>query len=293
MALSPLPNYNSGPALRSFLEERGLSFRKQWGQNFLINPHARRTLAEALGAEKGSAVWEIGSGPGCMTTELLDRGMKVTAFEIDTGLCSILEELFVPTGNFSLVRGDVLKTWKTAESAPYLLGNLPYSIAALLMGNLIEERRFFSRMIITVQKEVALRMAAPPGSAEYSSISVLCASAYTMKILMTLKASSFYPVPRVDSAGVCFERKPGPLPPPLFYPLIRALFAARRKTIANNLENFLARFGTLKGGCRDAGAAALNGCGLTGRERAEKLSPEMFFALAKELEQYAGEKNGL
>ena len=298
MNLPVLPNYNSGSALRSFLDAKGLSIRKQWGQNFLINPRARKFLVDSLEAEERSGVWEIGSGLGCMTQELLERGMKVTAFEIDSGFCSLLEELFTVQSAFTLIKGDVLKTWKTAEKAPYLLGNLPYTVAALLIGNLIESSCFFSRMIITVQKEVALRMAASPGSKDYSSISVLCASAYTMKIIMKLKGSSFYPVPRVDSAAVRFERLTGKdLPPPLFYPLIRSLFSSRRKTIANSLANFVSRSCTIQGKgttgtaasvVSDAAVAAetLQAAGLTGRERAENLSHEVFFDLALELGKY-------
>ena len=291
MSLPLLPNYNSGSAMRSFMERRGLSFRKQWGQNFLINPGARNFIVNALEAESGSEVWEVGSGLGCMTTELLERELKVTAFEIDPGLCSVLDELFAARANFSLVRGDVLKTWKTAKRAQYFLGNLPYTIAAMLIGNLIEGSCFFPRMIITVQKEVAERMAAAPGSKEYSSISVLCASAYTMKIIMKLKGSSFYPAPRVDSAAVRFERLPGTQPPPpLFYPLLRALFSSRRKTIANNLENFLSRSCTIKkmAGREDAAVTedALKACGLKGRERAENLSHDVFIELARELEKH-------
>ena len=280
-------SYNSGPALRSFLQERGLSIRKQWGQNFLINPQARRAIVDALAAEKGTAIWEIGSGLGNMTYELLERGYKVQAFELDPGLCSILDELFASNNNYTLISGDVLKTWKTAEKAPYLLGNLPYNIAALLIGNLITEQCFFDRMVITVQKEVALRMTAAPGSKDYSSISVLCASAYKAKIIMTLKGKSFYPAPHVDSSVICFDREPGlALPTPLFYPLLRALFASRRKTLSNNLQKFLANSCTLKESPAELAAAALNKCGLSGRERAEILSPETFFALAGELEKY-------
>lgn len=287
-ALQPnVPNYNSGAALRSFLHERGFSIRKQWGQNFLINPMARKTLADALDAECGSTVWEIGSGPGCMTHELLGRGLKTTAFEIDPGLCSVLEELFSAIPGFSLVRGDVLKTWKTAPKALYLLGNLPYTVAAMLMGNLIENNCFFSRMVITVQKEVAQRMAAAAGSADYSSISVLCSSAYTMKIIMTLKGRSFYPVPRVDSAAVRFDRLPNAKPyPALFCPLVRSLFAARRKTIANNLVNFINHSCTITGtgnAAGDVAALAMKNCGLKGSERAEMLTVDVFLALAGEL----------
>ncbi|MDR0448133.1 MAG: 16S rRNA (adenine(1518)-N(6)/adenine(1519)-N(6))-dimethyltransferase RsmA, partial [Treponema sp.] len=271
-----------------------LSVRKQWGQNFLINPQVRTSLVDALDAETGQTVWEIGSGLGSMTALLLERKVKVMAFEIDPGLCSVLEYLFGAMDNFTLIRGDVLKTWKTAESAPYLLGNLPYTVAALLMGNLITEQCFFKRMLIMVQKEVALRMTALPGSKNYSSISVLCASAYTMKIIKTLKGSSFYPAPHVDSAALCFERRhDAALPPALFYSLVRALFTSRRKTIANNLQNFLSRSCTIKEGRKtpsiisagERAAAALNSCGLSGRERAETVPLEVFFALARSLEK--------
>ena len=280
------PSYNSGPALRSFLHERGFSIRKQWGQNFLINPEARRTIVDALETEKGASIWEIGSGLGNMTCELLQRGYKVQAFELDPGLCSILDELFASNSNFTLIPGDVLKTWKTAERAPYLLGNLPYNIAAMLIGTLITEQCFFSRMIITVQKEVALRMTAAPGSKDYSSISVLCASAYKAKIIMTLKGKSFYPVPHVDSSVIRFDRLPVQVPP-LFYPLLRALFSSRRKTLSNNLQKFLANSCTLKAGkSAELAITVLKECGLSGRERAEMLGPETFFALAGELEKH-------
>jgi 16S rRNA (adenine1518-N6/adenine1519-N6)-dimethyltransferase len=287
-----LPNYNSGPALRAFLTQRGLGIRKHWGQHFLINPRVRKLIVDALEAEPGSGVWEIGSGPGCMTAELLERGMKPAAFEIDPGFCSLLEELFMPLnrdrpGAFTLIRGDVLKTWETVPASPYLLGNLPYTIAAALLGSFIERGRFFKRMVVTVQKEVAVRMAASPGSGDYSSISVLCSSAYTIKRLATLKGASFYPIPRVDSAALRFERKEGPLPVPLFYPLVRSLFASRRKTIANNLEHFLALSGTMK---KDSMAAALEHSGVNGRARAETLPVEAFAALAAALERYGGEK---
>jgi 16S rRNA (adenine1518-N6/adenine1519-N6)-dimethyltransferase len=292
-------DYNSGPALRAYLESRGLSIRKQWSQNFLINPHAREQLVNALGVEnfpaesfpveKDNTVWEIGSGLGAMTSELLKHGLNVTAFEIDPGFCSILRELFTGSNfSLSLIEGDVLKTWKDARPSSYLFGNLPYATAAVLMGNLIEGRRFFKRMVITVQKEVALRMIAKPGSKDYSSISVLCASCYSSKIIMTLKGQSFYPVPHVDSAAIRFDKLPGATPPPpLFYPLLRALFASRRKTIANNLQYFLADFDTIPGRSHKTIAeAALEKSALRGGDRAENLPAEAFFTLASELEQY-------
>ena len=282
------PDYNSPSSIRAFLEERGLGVRKKWGQHFLVNPRSRALLAEALGIESGDEVWEIGPGLGAMTALLLERGARVTAFEIDPGFASLLEEFF-GGGAFTLVRGDVMKTWKTRGGAsPFLLGNLPYTIAAALMAAMIENGRIFRRMVITVQKEVALRMAAKPGSAAYSSISVLCASAYTVRPLLDLGAASFYPRPRVDSAALVFEARGGETPR-LFFPLTRALFAARRKTAANNLENFLSRSAILnRESRREFAAAVLERCGVKPKERAENLGVQEFAALALAVEELSG-----
>jgi 16S rRNA (adenine1518-N6/adenine1519-N6)-dimethyltransferase len=228
-----------------------------------------------------------------MSFLLLEKGARVRAFEIDPGFAVILRELFsedqlTAGASFSLVPGDVLKTWEqNDDGSPYLLGNLPYTIAAVLIGNLIEKGRFFRRMVITVQKEVALRMAAKPGGRDYSSISVLCASAYDIKPLMTLKAASFYPPPRVDSAALLFTRRDGGRNRPLFAPLVRALFASRRKTAANNLEHFLSVSGMMDPGVRpgDRAEALLLASGIAPKERAENLDYRAFNALADALER--------
>jgi 16S rRNA (adenine1518-N6/adenine1519-N6)-dimethyltransferase len=280
-------NYNSSAALRVFLAEEGLGMRKKYGQNFLINPVARQALVDALGAQAGEHVWEVGPGLGAMTVLLLERGLSVRAFEIDAGFIRVLKNLFSGKGNFSLVEGDVMKTWPSQEEASWLLGNLPYNVAAALIADLIEKGRQFTRMVVTVQKEVALRMIAPAGSSDYSSFSVLCASAYTVKPLMVIRPSSFYPQPNVDSMGVVLENRGAETYPRIFYPLVRSLFASRRKTIKNNLTGFIAsRLGkTLSGiSADDFCAAVLAKNGLNGRERAEVLEPEIFLALAKSIE---------
>jgi len=242
-------NYNSAAALKVFLETEGLGMRKKFGQNFLINPGIRQALADALNADSGEEVWEIGPGLGAMTVLLLEKGLFVKAFEIDTGFIRILKSLFEKNKNFSLVEGDVMKTWpasvqKTGESgvfsnAPYLLGNLPYNIAASLLADMIEQNCLFRRVVVTVQREVARRMIATAGSADYSSFSVLCSSVYTVKPLMNISGGSFYPKPNVDSMGVLMEKRETPAYPEIFYPLVRALFSSRRKTIKNNLKTFL------------------------------------------------------
>jgi 16S rRNA (adenine1518-N6/adenine1519-N6)-dimethyltransferase len=270
-------NYNSAAALQTFLAENGMGMRKKFGQNFLINPGVRQSLVRALSAEEG--VWEIGPGLGAMTSLLLEQGLPVRAFEIDTGFARILREIFSGNTNFTLVEGDVLKTWQGQPAEPYLLGNLPYNIAAVLIADFIEKGRFFKRILVTVQREVARRMAATPGSADYSSFSVLCSSAYRIKPLMVIKGASFYPKPNVDSQAVLLELKEDDarIYPPCFYPLVRQLFSSRRKTIKNNLTVFLAGQG------RNLPVQDVLGR-LDGGKRAENLGLEDFMALAKTME---------
>jgi len=284
MTHNNLINFNSASALRSFLEEEGLGMRKKFGQNFLINPATRQTLVDALGCNACDEVWEIGPGLGAMTALLLEKGLAVKAFEIDTGFIRVLKRVFSEEKKFSLVEGDVMKTWSAQKPAQFLLGNLPYNVAAALLADLIEKGRLFTRIVVTVQKEVALRMAAAAGSPCYSSFSVLCASAYRVKPLMTIRPSSFYPQPNVDSMGVLLERRSADSPqvPSVFFPLVRALFASRRKTIKNNLSAFVsARLGE---NAQDVCAVILRENGLSGNERAEELSLDCFVSLAKSIE---------
>jgi 16S rRNA (adenine1518-N6/adenine1519-N6)-dimethyltransferase len=281
-------NYNSSSALRIFLKQEGLGMLKKFGQNFLINPQVRQALVDALGAQKGDEVWEIGPGLGAMTALLLEKGLNVKAFEIDTGFIRVLKRLFLEEEGFHLIEGDVLKTWPAQSLSPFLLGNLPYNVAATLLADLIEKGKTFSRMVVTVQKEVAIRMAASAGSQDYSSFSVLCASAYSVKPLMTIRPSSFYPQPNVDSMGVLLEKREKCEYPHIFYPLVRSLFASRRKTVKNNLLAFLtSRYGNPSQGRADVQevcSAILRENALTGNERAENLELEAFLSLAKTIE---------
>jgi len=271
--------------LRAFLDENGLGMRKKFGQNFLLNPDVRTALVRALDAQPGESVWEIGPGLGAMTALLLEHGLRVHAFEIDSGFARALREIFAANAGFTLVEGDVLKTWPGEPAAPYLLGNLPYNIAATLLCDLIEQGRYFKRIVVTVQREVARRMAAAPGSADYSSFSVLCASAYQVKPLMVIKGASFYPKPNVDSQAVLLERRDDARTrPACLYPLVRGLFASRRKTIKNNLTAFLASRGNAAASIATTAAAALEKSALDGNRRAEELSLEDFEVLAQTIE---------
>jgi 16S rRNA (adenine1518-N6/adenine1519-N6)-dimethyltransferase len=236
-----------------------------------------------------------------MTESLLKRGAQVTAFEIDPAFASALRDFFADGstesgGAFCLVEGDILKTWETVNETDdefFLFGNLPYNIAAALIADFIEKARFFKRAVITVQREVALRMAAVPGSADYSSFSVLCSSVYKVKLLRVIKASSFYPAPRVDSQAVLMDVIPQPeKKPKLFYPLVRSLFSSRRKTLRNTLTAFASSViinyelpGKAFISAGDAARESLKKAGISGDRRAETLGIDEFAALAAFLEE--------
>lgn len=287
--MNPLLDYNSPAALRGFLEAHGLGMQKKFGQNFLINPDARKKLVAALEIHPDASIWEVGPGLGSMTVELLDSGARVTVFEIDRGFSNHIRELFGDRKNFKIVEGDVLKTWPQEyglQKPDYFFGNLPYNIAAVLLGDLIEGKALFQRMVVTVQKEVAQRMIALPGTEHYSSFSVLCSSVYRITPLMTLKGASFFPPPNVDSQAVKMELRRDRSDqsfPPLFYPMVKALFSSRRKTVRNNLIPLLASRGLDRPDHR--ALWALKTAGIEPNQRAETLGLEDFLKLSQALEE--------
>ncbi len=290
--------YDSPRALRAFLEQHGLGMQKKFGQNFLINREVRRRLVDALELPGNQPlVWEIGPGLGCMTELLLERGCRVRAFEIDRGFVRILRDTYGRNENFELIEGDVLVTWQEAmkqERPAYLLGNLPYNIASLILARMIEGGLLFKRMVVLVQREMAERMLASVGTEQYSSFSVLCQSLYTIKSLMILKGPSFYPPPKVESQGLLLTARENialESYPPLYWGLVRALFASRRKTIKNNLEAFMhmshrGKNMTAETDC--SAAAILAEAGLDPSLRAENLSIDQFVNLAMTLERCYG-----
>ena len=176
------PDYNSPQELKAVLDSKGFSMQKKFGQNFLINAAARTKLIDALDVGKETVVWEVGPGLGAMTAEILSRGSDLTCFEIDRGFASLIKDFFMDESGenrFHLVEGDVLKTWKNhLDSSSKLpnrfFGNLPYNIAATIIADTIENNVRFEKCVFTVQKEVAMRMCAKPGSDDFSSFSVLC-----------------------------------------------------------------------------------------------------------------------
>ena len=243
------PDYNSPIALKNFMDENNMAMQKKFGQNFLVNADARKKLIDVLDVKPGMKVWEVGPGLGSMTSGLLERGVNLTVFEIDHGFARLLTQFFeeyANSGNFSLVEGDVLKTWpkfaKENDIPERFLGNLPYNVAATIIADTITKGFRFDKAVFTIQKEVGQRMNAKPGTEDYSSFSVLCQWAYDVKPVMDLAGGNFWPVPNVASRAVLMTKKedfPKCENPELFRKMVRQIFALRRKTLRNNLSRFV------------------------------------------------------
>ena len=284
------PDYNSPAELKQILDLNGFSMQKKFGQNFLINEDARKRLIDALDINENSTVWEVGPGLGAMTSEILERGADLSVFEIDRGFASLISQFFkeyADKDHFHLIEGDVLKNWKKqfndvnkGKLPDRFFGNLPYNIAATLIADTIENNVRFEKCVFTVQKEVAIRMAAKPGSEDYSSFSVLCQWAYDVKPLMDLGGGNFWPRPNVDSRAVLMTKKedfPRCKNPQLFVKVQRALFSSRRKNVRNNLSNYLKN--------NDKALEYLNTANIDFTKRAEVLSIEELIRLADVIDQ--------
>ncbi|MBQ9102359.1 MAG: ribosomal RNA small subunit methyltransferase A [Treponema sp.] len=243
------PDYNSPIALKNFMDENNMAMQKKFGQNFLVNADARKKLIDGLDVKPGMKVWEVGPGLGSMTSGLLERGVNLTVFEIDHGFARLLTQFFeeyANSGNFSLMEGDVLKTWpkfaKENDIPERFFGNLPYNVAATIIADTITKGFRFDKAVFTIQKEVGQRMNAKPGTEDYSSFSVLCQWAYDVKPVMDLAGGNFWPVPNVASRAVLMTKKedfPKCENPELFRKMVRQIFALRRKTLRNNLSRFV------------------------------------------------------
>jgi 16S rRNA (adenine1518-N6/adenine1519-N6)-dimethyltransferase len=270
------PDYDSPKALSAYLDARELGMRKRYGQNFLVNPDVRRRVADVAEMSSGSLVWEIGPGLGAMTAQILDRDARAVAFEIDPGFSAALREIYGADGRFQLREGDFLKTWKAAwaeEKPDRILGNLPYNSAAAMVAALLEGGPPAERMVFTVQREAAHRMASSPGTKDYASFTVLCRSVCDVHIAFDIGSSAFWPAPRVTSSVILMTPRPNAAPEagtPGFTQFVRSLFSSRRKTAVNNLRA-LGRSGPEI-------ADVLRSLGFSEAVRAEALSPDELLA---------------
>ena len=271
--------------IKALLARHGFRFSKSMGQNFLIADWVPREIAKASGAHRDAGVLEIGPGIGCLTRELAGRAGKVVSVELDRSLLPILKETLAGRDNVEIVPGDILKLdiRQLVRNMPWFSGfaacaNLPYNITTPAITALIEAKCFFA-ITVMIQKEVAQRICAWPGSKDYGAFSVYCQYYTDPELLFEVPPDCFIPAPKVTSAVVRMVPRPVPAEvddPDHFFRVAKAAFALRRKTLLNSLAANL-------DSPREDILRAIEACGFPPDTRGERLSIPQFAQLSKAL----------
>jgi len=232
--------------IQALLGRHGFRFSKSMGQNFLIEDWVPRDIADACGADEQTGVLEIGPGIGPLTRELARRAGKVVSVELDSRLYPVLAETMAGFENFTLVPGDVMKMdlrelvdRHFTGLRPILCANLPYNITTPVLTACVEARCFDS-LTVLIQKEVAQRICARPGTSDYGAFTLLMQYYTDPQLLFTVPNTCFLPAPKVTSAVIhCPVRKTPPVEvvsEAALWRTVRAGFALRRKTLVNSLQ---------------------------------------------------------
>ncbi|MBQ7000993.1 MAG: 16S rRNA (adenine(1518)-N(6)/adenine(1519)-N(6))-dimethyltransferase RsmA [Oscillospiraceae bacterium] len=273
--------------MKPLLAEHGFHFSKAKGQNFLIAPWVPESIAVKSGVDETVGVLEIGPGIGPLTQQLCLRAKKVCAVELDERLEPILEKTVGEFDNLEIIWNDVLKLDLPALVAgefeglrPMACANLPYYITSPILSALLEAE-CFEAVTVMVQKEVAQRIAAKPGSADYSAFTVFCQYYAEPELLFDVPAHCFLPQPKVTSAVITLrtrKEKPWDISDEkVFFRLVRSSFAMRRKKLSNGLASGFPELG--KAGAAEVIAAA----GFAPNIRGENLSIPEFARIANEI----------
>ncbi|MBP3040673.1 16S rRNA (adenine(1518)-N(6)/adenine(1519)-N(6))-dimethyltransferase RsmA [Bacillaceae bacterium Marseille-Q3522] len=276
---------------RAILEKYGFSFKKSLGQNFLIDSNILQKIVDYAQLTETSAAIEIGPGIGALTEQLARRSEKVVAFEIDQRLLPILKDTLSPYPNVAVIQQDVLKAnvakMIKEQFSPnqdiMIVANLPYYVTTAIILKLLQEKLPVRGIVVMLQKEVAERIAAEPGTKNYGSLSIAIQFYTKAEMVMTVPKSVFIPQPNVDSAVIRLTMLDKPLitvkSETFFFQVTRASFAHRRKTILNNLIS------ELPGGKKKKAAVlqALADAGIDPARRGETLSIKEFGPLSDEL----------
>ena len=280
--------------MKPLLAEHGFHFSKAKGQNFLIAPWVPERIAEDSGVDETVGVLEIGPGIGPLTQQLCLRAKKVCAVEVDTRLEPLLQKTVGEFSNLEILWSDILKqdvkalvAEKFAGLRPMACANLPYYITTPILSALLEAE-CFERVTVMVQKEVAQRIAAKPGTADYGAFTVFCQFYAQPELLFDVPPHCFMPQPKVTSAVVSLkvrEELPWDIQDKaLFFRVVKASFAMRRKTLQNGLASGFPELGK-------AGAAeVLEAVGLPATVRGETLDIAGFASIANEI--YRRKHNG-
>jgi len=270
--------------MKPLLAEHGFHFSKAKGQNFLIAPWVPESIAVESGVTEDVGVLEIGPGIGPLTQQLALRAGKVCAVELDGRLKPILELTVGEFSNLEILWDDVLKQdvaalvkEKFAGLRPMACANLPYYITSPILTALLEARCFDS-VTVMVQKEVAQRIAAKPGTADYSAFTVFCQYYAQPQLLFDVPAGCFLPQPKVTSAVIslhCRKELPWQIDDEaIFFRTVRASFAMRRKKLSNGLASGFPELG------KEGAEQIIAQCGLDANVRGETLDIPAFAAIA-------------
>ena len=273
------------------LQKHEFQFKKKFGQNFLIDPHVLDKIVDAAQITKDDFVLEIGPGIGTLTQYLCENARQVLAVEIDDKLIPILKETLQPYNNVEVLHGDILKQDIQQIADTYndgkpikVLANLPYYITTPIIMELFESHVPLANVTVMVQKEVADRMKAEPGTKDYGALSLAVQYYAKPYIAAFVPPNCFMPRPNVGSAVIrldCLARVPVEVHnEKLMFRLIRASFNQRRKTLQNGIANSAELSFT-----KEQAARAIEQAGFDVRIRGEKLGLEEFARLADELER--------
>lgn len=275
--------------IKKLLVSHGFRFSKSMGQNFLIEHWVPRDIAASSGAGPGVGVMEVGPGIGPLTRELSLLADKAVSVELDRSLLPILAQTLADRPNAEIYPGDILKTdipalvrEKFSGLTPIACANLPYNITSPAITALIEAD-CFQTITVMIQREVARRICAAPGTSDYGAFSVFCQYHTDPEILFDVPPTCFIPAPKVTSSVLRMVPKAPPAEvddPKHFFLVVRAAFAQRRKTLLNSLSSVLGGQYT-----KEQLASAIQACGLPDNIRGERLSIADFAALSKALRQ--------
>ena len=232
---------------REILNTYNLRAKKNFGQNFLVDASVTGRMASTL--RDDSVVIEVGPGIGSLTEELAKRAKHVRSYEIDERLIPVLEDTLKDYDNVEIVLQDILETDINKELQPLVdkykhiefVANLPYYITTPVLFKLFESSIPFEKIVVMIQKEVADRFSAKPGTKEYGALSVESQYLYDVKKLFNVPRTSFNPAPNVDSAVISFtkhEKNKTVDNEKLFFELVKACFNQRRKSLYNNLREY-------------------------------------------------------
>lgn len=279
---------------QEIMAKYGLKVKKSLGQNFLIDPNILRKIVGQANLTKESAAIEIGPGIGALTEHLARDAGKVLAFEIDQRLLPVLEDTLSPYDNISIVHSDVLKADVLAEIEKELAGyedimvvaNLPYYVTTPIIMKLLLEKLPIRGLVVMLQKEVAERITAKPGSKAYGSLSIAIQYYTEAEMALTVPKTVFLPQPNVDSAVIRMTKRPEPqvrvIDEDFFFTVTRGSFVQRRKTILNNLQSAMP-LGKEK---KEFILKALEEAGIEPSRRGETLTIKEFGLLADKLYAY-------